>query len=404
MLDANRQKIKLLKLVELLWKETDEKHPMATMTIISRLEQMGISCERRTLAKDVAVLNEYGFHIDYCWVNREKAYYAADRLFSTAELRSLIEAVRESSSSMIQERADALIDKLSVMDGIHKKQDLLLPLRDTEEYSIDMIKKAIRYNQRIRFRYVIEPGADNNNTEEQIVRYCFADPVVLMDVKGTRYVIVRNQRLDRTDVCRADHMHDVSIIADNVCERTLELRSQYERYIELTQRGGEERVLLLYFNKEMLNSVRGHFRGRVTLLANDEEMVVLAVKVELSPDFWNWAFRLGPQMQVIFPEEVIDLVKVKAQAEKEKELLQQTKDNSITELAADEIMVERMADSFSMMDEAEMANWTPEAAADWVHDEALYAAEHGTKPLQFDADDVYDTIGEMVQTEKQENV
>ena len=69
-------------------------------------------------------------------------------------------------------------------------------------------------------------------------------------------------------------------------------------------------------------------------------------------------------------------------------------------LTVDEMMVERIADSFSMMDEEEMRNWSREAAADWVHDENLYAAEHGTTPLPFDVEDVYDTIKAMIETEE----
>lgn len=55
MAQDNCQKIKLLKLYELLRQETDEQHPMTTMTIIDRLNKIGISCERRTLAKDMAM-------------------------------------------------------------------------------------------------------------------------------------------------------------------------------------------------------------------------------------------------------------------------------------------------------------------------------------------------------------
>ena len=61
MAQDNCQKIKLLKLLELLRQETDEQHPLTTMDICNRLGAMGISCERRTLSKDVALLNEQGY-------------------------------------------------------------------------------------------------------------------------------------------------------------------------------------------------------------------------------------------------------------------------------------------------------------------------------------------------------
>ncbi len=56
----NWQKIKLLKLVDLLRQETDEQHPLTTSEICKRLTEMGIPCDRRTLSKDIDLLNEYG--------------------------------------------------------------------------------------------------------------------------------------------------------------------------------------------------------------------------------------------------------------------------------------------------------------------------------------------------------
>ena len=58
MYNDNCQKIKLLKLMELLRQETDENHPITTSEICRRLGEMGISCERRTVGKDMKVLRE----------------------------------------------------------------------------------------------------------------------------------------------------------------------------------------------------------------------------------------------------------------------------------------------------------------------------------------------------------
>ena len=97
MAQDNCQKIKLLRLYELLTQETDEQNPMTTMTIIERLGRMGISCERRTLAKDMAILNEHGYEIMFRWIGKEKGYYVEDRSFSVPELKILIDAVQAAS-------------------------------------------------------------------------------------------------------------------------------------------------------------------------------------------------------------------------------------------------------------------------------------------------------------------
>ena len=59
--EENCQKVKLLKLMELLRQETDEHHPMTTEMICQRLAENGIDCERRTLALDIQALNNAGY-------------------------------------------------------------------------------------------------------------------------------------------------------------------------------------------------------------------------------------------------------------------------------------------------------------------------------------------------------
>ncbi len=94
MSQENYQKIKLLKLIELLKQETDEQHPLTTTQIIKRLGSLHITCERRTLSKDIALLNEKRFEVMWKWVGKEKGYYIEDRTFSVPEIRILMDAVQ----------------------------------------------------------------------------------------------------------------------------------------------------------------------------------------------------------------------------------------------------------------------------------------------------------------------
>lgn len=48
MAKENSQKIKLLKLMELLRQETDEQHPMAATVVCQKLNDMEVACDRRT--------------------------------------------------------------------------------------------------------------------------------------------------------------------------------------------------------------------------------------------------------------------------------------------------------------------------------------------------------------------
>ena len=74
MAEENYQKIKLLKLVEILRQETDEDHPLTKPELCERVEAMNIPGSRRSLIRDIALLNEQGYEIMEQMKGREKAY------------------------------------------------------------------------------------------------------------------------------------------------------------------------------------------------------------------------------------------------------------------------------------------------------------------------------------------
>ena len=49
MAEENYQKIKLLKIMEILRQETDEEHPMTKVELAARLVAMHVSCSPRSL-------------------------------------------------------------------------------------------------------------------------------------------------------------------------------------------------------------------------------------------------------------------------------------------------------------------------------------------------------------------
>ena len=49
--------------MELLQQETGENHPITTSEICRCLGEMGISCERRTVGKDIKLLPQQGYEI-----------------------------------------------------------------------------------------------------------------------------------------------------------------------------------------------------------------------------------------------------------------------------------------------------------------------------------------------------
>ena len=52
------QKLKLLTLIEILMRETDEKHPLSVPKLVELLRQRGIEAERKSIYADIETLKE----------------------------------------------------------------------------------------------------------------------------------------------------------------------------------------------------------------------------------------------------------------------------------------------------------------------------------------------------------
>ena len=60
---GDMQKNKLLLLTEILKQETDADHPITTKAIIEKLSGYDITCDRRTLARDISQLLEMNYPV-----------------------------------------------------------------------------------------------------------------------------------------------------------------------------------------------------------------------------------------------------------------------------------------------------------------------------------------------------
>lgn len=63
MASNGNSKTKLLLLLELLTRYSDEEHPLSSGELCELLQQRGIHCERKSIYRDIAVLVEYGTDI-----------------------------------------------------------------------------------------------------------------------------------------------------------------------------------------------------------------------------------------------------------------------------------------------------------------------------------------------------
>ena len=110
MAKSEKQKLKLLYLLDYLRDRSDEEHPIPTQEIITHLEKQGIRAERKSIYDDVMCLQEYGVDIEQRR-GRSGGYYLASRDFELPEIKLLVDAV-QSSRFLTHKKSLELIGKL----------------------------------------------------------------------------------------------------------------------------------------------------------------------------------------------------------------------------------------------------------------------------------------------------
>ncbi|MGF6376482.1 putative DNA-binding transcriptional regulator YafY [Clostridiales Family XIII bacterium PM5-7] len=314
MAQNNCQKIKLLKLYELLQQETDEQHPITTMALIDRLGQMGISCERRTVAKDMAMLNEQGYEVMTCQVGKEKGYYVEERGFSVPELKILIDAV-QAASFITDKKTAELVDKIANLGGSHRAKIMKGNMvqfntrKHSNEfiyYNIGYLEDAIQQQKKVSFRYF-----DLNERGEKVYRKdgedYIVEPIALVFNEDNYYLMVYSSKYDNTANYRVDRMSTVEITNDPISEKALNLRENIGSYTEQAFKmyGGQPEEVTLRFDEKLIGVVYDKFGEGTTMVRLTEDSCVATVKVQISPTFWGWLFQFGKQMSITSPASLI---------------------------------------------------------------------------------------------------
>ena len=318
----NYRKVKLLKLLELLRQHTDEQHPLTTNQTCAALEEMGIPCDRRTLAQDVAVLNELGYEIMVTTVGHENAYYVEDRSFSLPELKILMDAVH--ASSFITEKKSAeLIEKLADLAGSHRAEVLKRNMvcfntrkhrNEKILYTIDRLEEAILSQKKVIFLYF-----DLDEQGQRVYRrgghHYVVEPVALVFNEDNYYLTSYSSRYDSTPNYRLDRMDGVKIIDECCSEKAVALRNEVAAYTEQAFKmfGGQQEDVVLEFDKSLIGAVYDRFGEDTRMIPSGENKCIATLRVRISPVFWGWLFQFAGQMRLLSPAHVVESYRQQAQ-------------------------------------------------------------------------------------------
>ena len=310
----NCQKIKLLKLMEILRQETDEQHPLRAKEICNRLLALGITCDRRTLTKDIALLNEQGFEVMSTMISHEKGYYIEDRSFSVPELKILIDAV-QAASFVTEKKTAELIEKIAALGGSHCAEILKSNMvsfntrkhsNESIYYNVDYLEDAIEQKKKVIF-YYFDLDANGNKVYRKDHHHYVVEPIGLVFNEDNYYLMIYSARHDNTANYRVDRMDSVEIIDEDISEKALELRQSVAGYTEQAFKmyGGQPVQITLQFSNKLIGAVYDRFGEGTKMIPIGDDECAATVMVQISPTFWGWLFQFTDQMRIISPEPII---------------------------------------------------------------------------------------------------
>ena len=309
----NKQKIKLLLIMEFLKKTTSADAPVTTRDMCDKLMEQGIKCDRRTLYQDIELLEEYGFPVAKKHVGHAMGYYYDSARLSEIELRFLTDAV-EAAGFLPREQADALEEKLAV---IGKQMGLALtkePLHFNETLrtdadvfkNVEIIGNAVLGNNRLGFRYY---DLDENREKvfRKLGRRYLVDPVAVIYNESNFYLTVYNEKYDAFNIYRVDRMTDIDILDEPIAGKALTMRENVSAYTTQMFRmfGGETEEVSLRFPDKLLGPVYDKFGLDINVTRLDSNVLEAECTVQLSPPFYGWVFQFGGEMRITGPGKAV---------------------------------------------------------------------------------------------------
>lgn len=306
---VNRQKLKLLYLMQMLEEETDSEQGLTMTQMLERLEELGISAERKSIYRDIEALREFG--VDVRTYQRSPVEYALEnRDFALSELLLLVDAV-QSSRFLTQRKSDALVRSIRQLASV--RQRALLDKRVHVEgrikmqnesvfYNVDRIQEALAARRKLSFYYFKYDAAKSKVRQHGGERYV-ETPVQLVYADDYYYMVAFNEKHDGFANYRVDRMDRIEVTGEPAVRNeriaTYDAGEQESRLFGMY--GGDPVPVTFLVREEAMGAVIDRFGRDVQSTPTGDGAARVSTMVVKSPAFFGWLAQFGDRVRVEKP-------------------------------------------------------------------------------------------------------
>lgn len=313
MAKSQNQKLKLLYLIDILERKTDENHPLNTSQLIEELAKVDVSAERKSIYDDIEQLIRYGYDIMLNKSRTNGGYYMASRRFELAELKVLVDSV-QASRFITPKKTRKLIGKLEQLCSVYEEKQLrrqvyVMNRIKTENehifYNVDLIHGAIHNNKQISFQYYEWSTNKEMKLRREGARY-YVSPLGLTWDDENYYLVAFEEEKKALRHYRVDKMKAIETAEEERSEESGYHKFDIASYGNKTfgMYGGTFDRVTLSFPESLIGVMIDRFGKGISLKKESDTKYCIRVDVVVSGQFFGWLTGLGKEVTIVSPDHI----------------------------------------------------------------------------------------------------
>ena len=308
------QKTRILYVMKILLKYSDEQHPLSREEISRHLQEYGIEAERKSIYDDIKILKEFGIDIENKRT-RPAGFYIANREFELPELKLLVDAV-QSSKFITRKKSNELIRKIETLTSVHEAKYLqrqvfasnrIKTMNESIYYNVDKIHMAISQNYRIEFYYYEWTPTKTMQPRKNGMLYEIS-PWGLSWDNENYYMLGYDKKAGMIKHYRVDKMMDITLTDSDREGKTAFAKFDMACYAKKVfgMFGGEEQKVTILCENILAGAMIDRFGKEVIMHPVDEAHFTVSADVSVSQQFYGWIMALGAGAVIVSPQTVVE--------------------------------------------------------------------------------------------------
>ena len=308
------KKTSVLALLKILEEHSDEEHILSQPELLGLLETIyHVNLDRRTLYKNVEMLQDFGYDIS-TYSENGKGYYLRERAFEPSQINILCNAVH--SSTFIPSKASKeIIDKLLSTQSKYFKENykstIFMENKNKKEnkeffFNVEVISEAIKTKKPIKFNYTqYDLNKQLVNKREELY---LISPYYMVYKGEKTYLIGKSAHHEDLTHFRVDKIKNIKI--DN--SKYIRLSKNEDPYVyaqnKIYMYHGDDLRVAIKCDNSILDDVIDIFGKDIRLEKDDNQHFIAYVKaskqgmVYLALQYINY-------MEVLEPKDIREEVK-----------------------------------------------------------------------------------------------